>query len=432
MTFFEHIEKILAGPMSKLANQPYIKAIRDGMVSTIPLTIVGSLFLIIAFPPVPQAWKESMAIFQWITKNIGNILLPFRLSMGLIGIFAVYNTAYSLAKQYKLDGVSGGTLALIGYFLTLTPKVAVTAGEVADPLGWVLPMQYLGAQGLFGGMIIALFAVEILKLFIKHNLIIKMPEGVPESVSKSFASLFPTLAIVTIISVITIFLGFDIHALVGVVFQPLGKFLNGPFGAVLIVFLITLLWAAGLHGVSVIGSLARPIWLDLLDQNAKAMSEGAAILPNIAPEPFFQWFVWIGGSGCTIALLLLMVRSKSAHLRSLGRAAFLPGIFNINEPVIFGAPIMLNPYLVIPFILGPVVITIISYAAMAMNLVGRPAILAPWTFPAPIGAFLSTNGSVGAIVLVFVNIAVATVIYFPFFKAYEKKLLEEENASAAN
>lgn len=429
MKFFEQIEKILAGPMSKLANQPYIKAIRDGMVSTIPLTIVGSLFLIIAFPPVPQAWKESMALFQWITKNIGNILLPFRLSMGLIGIFAVYNTAYSLAKQYKLDGVSGGTLALIGYFLTLTPKVAVTAGEVADPLGWVLPMQYLGAQGLFGGMIIALIAVEILKVFIKHNLIIKMPEGVPESVSKSFAALFPTLAVVTLISTITIFLGFDLHALVGVVFKPLGAFLNGPFGTILIVFLITLLWAAGLHGVSVIGSLARPIWLELLDQNSKALAEGATILPNIAPEPFYQWFVWIGGSGCTIALVLLMVRSKSAHLRSLGRAAFLPSVFNINEPIIFGAPIMLNPYLVVPFILGPVVITIISYAAMAMNLVGRPAILAPWTFPAPIGAFLSTNGSIGAIILVFVNIAVATVIYFPFFKAYEKKLLEEENAS---
>lgn len=427
MKIFESIEKFLGGPLAKLATNRYITALRDGMVSTIPLTIVGSLFLIIAFPPVPQSWKESMEFFKWINLNVGSILLPFRLSMGLIGVFAIYNTGYSLGKIYKLDGVSCGTLSLLGYFLTIIPKMATTVGANPESLGFVIPMQYLGAQGLFTGFIISFYAVEVLRFFKERGIEIKMPEGVPESVAKSFSALFPTIFLVVTVSIVTIFLKIDLHALVYSLFKPLSVFFNGPLGTVLIVFLICLLWSAGLHGVSVIGSLARPIWLELLDQNSKALAEGAKILPNIAPEPFYQWFIWIGGSGATLGLVFLMVfKSKSSHLKALGKTAFLPGIFNINEPIIFGMPVMLNPYMIIPFILGPIIVAITSYVAMAMNLVARPSILAPWTFPAPIGAFLSTNGDWRAIVLVFINIFLTTIVYYPFFKAYDKKLLGEE------
>lgn len=427
MNFFDKIEVFLAGPMSKLANQSHMKAIRDGMASVIPLTIIGSLFLIIAFPPVPQSWKESVEFFKWISQNTNTILLPFRLTMGLLTIFAIYNTGYNLAKYYKLDGVSGGTLSLVGFFLTILPKVAQTIGDNPEKLGFVLPMKYLGAQGLFGGFIVAIFSVEMLKFFMKNNLVIKMPEGVPEAISKSFLALFPTLAVVFIISTITIFFKIDVHGIVYKIFQPLGVFLNGPFGAVLVVFFICLLWSAGLHGDSIIGPLVRPLWLELLDQNARAMADGAKILPNIAPEPFYHWFIWIGGSGCTIGLVFLMLfKAKSSHLKAIGKTALIPSIFNINEPVIFGAPIMLNPYLVIPFILGPITITITTYIAMYMNWVSRPAILVPWTFPAPIGAFLSTNGDIRALLLCVFNIILIALIFFPFFDAYDKKLLKEE------
>ncbi len=162
----------------------------------------------------------------------------------------------------------------------------------------------------------------------------------------------------------------------------------------------------------------------MLDANVAAQAAGQPV-PNIAPEPFFQWFVWIGGSGATIGLVLLMLVSKSRYLKDIGKACLIPGICNINEPVIFGAPIMLNPLLIIPFILGPVVCGIISYFAMVLNLVAKPVVLAPWTLPAPIGAYLATGGDWRAIILVLINIAIVTVIYFPFFKAYEKKLIKE-------
>lgn len=429
--FFKFIESKFMEPMTKLANQKHIKAIRDGMVSTIPLTIVGSFFLIIAFPPVPQAWKETVPMFIWIQAHIGDILLPFRLTMGMVAVYAVYNIGHSLAKSYNLDGVSGGTLSLVGFMLSIIPQMAQTTGENPTGLGWVLPMGNLGGAGLFAGMLVAIYSVEVLRFFKQKGFVIKMPDGVPESVTRSFEALFPTVAVVLSISLLTIFLKFDLHKFFYGVFNPLKDIVNSPFGTVALVLGITMLWSCGIHGVSVIGAVARPIWLELLNQNADALATGAKVLPNIAPEPFYQWFVWIGGSGGTLGLVLLFMTSKSQHLKNLGRASIVPGLFNINEPIIFGAPVMLNPFLVIPFILGPVVTTIISYTAMSMNIVGRPVILAPWTFPAPIGAFLSTNGSLGAVVLCLANIVIATLIYFPFFKAYEKKLLNEEGGLEA-
>jgi PTS system IIC component len=221
-------------------------------------------------------------------------------------------------------------------------------------------------------------------------------------------------------------LDFDIQAFIMNLFKPLVKAGNTLPGVLIPIILITFLWVAGIHGVSVVGSIARPIWLVLLDENMAAAAEGAKVLPNIAPEPFFQWFIWIGGSGATLGLVILFMISKSDYLKRLGRTSILPGICNINEPIIFGAPIVLNPLLGIPFILVPVVNAIISYGAMYFNLVARPVTLPPWTLPAPIGAYLATNGDWRAIVLTLINIAIAVLIYYPFFKAYEKQLINEE------
>ncbi len=197
------------------------------------------------------------------------------------------------------------------------------------------------------------------------------------------------------------------------------------WGVVVPVFFITLLWASGIHGVSIIGSILRPVWLVLLEENASALAAGQA-MPNILPEQFFQWFIWIGGSGATLGLCILMVFSKSEYLKRVGRFSIIPGIFNINEPIIFGAPLVMNPLLAIPFIVGPLVTGVISYVAVASGIVGKFAINAPWTLPAPIGAYFATNGNLPAVILVLVNIAITTVIYYPFFKVYEKKMIAEE------
>ena len=409
-TFFELLEKYLLPPMTKLSEQRHLKAIRDGIVSTIPLIIVGSFFLVIAIPP-------SETLKALVKPYVTQIMFPYRLSMGIMALYASFGIAYNLAKSYKLDPLSGGSLGLAAFLLTNVPLNI-------DPQGWVLPLSNLGGSGMFVSILMAIFAVEIYRFCKEKNHTIKMPKEVPTSVANSFAALIPATLIIIPIWIIRDLLNFDIQEFILNIFKPLVTAGNSLPGIVVPILLITLLWGCGIHGDSVVGTVARPIWLAMLDANVAAQAAGQPV-PNIAPEPFFQWFVWIGGSGATIGLVLLMLVSKSRYLKDIGKACLIPGICNINEPVIFGAPIMLNPLLIIPFILGPVVCGIISYFAMVLNLVAKPVVLAPWTLPAPIGAYLATGGDWRAIILVLINIAIVTVIYFPFFKAYEKKLIKE-------
>ncbi|MBP9479141.1 MAG: PTS sugar transporter subunit IIC [Sebaldella sp.] len=423
INFFTFMEQHLMGPMSKIANQKHLMAVRNGMISTIPLTIIGSFFLILAAPPLDPAYLEKIHYAQRFGANFA---LVFRLSMGIIAVYATYNIGYYLAKSYNLDGVSAGTLSLLAFMMTHIPLLMNITNGTVQTKAWFIPMGNLGSAGIFGGILIAFFSVEVLRFFKNHRLVIKMPDGVPEAVGRSFESLFPTIFVVIVIYLVSIHFRVDIHKLLYGLFHPLIRIVNHPAGVIAIVLLITLLWACGIHGVAIIGSVARPIWLILLEQNGSALESGAKILPNVGAEPFYQWFIWIGGSGCTIGLMLLMVFSKSKQLKSLGRIAFLPGIFNINEPIIFGTPIMLNPFLIIPFMLAPITTALLSYFAMATNMVSRVSTLPPWTFPAPLGAYLATNGDPRAIILVFINIIISIVIYFPFFKLYEKKLLSDE------
>ncbi|GAB6087896.1 PTS sugar transporter subunit IIC [Alkaliphilus crotonatoxidans] len=409
--FFEVVEKYLMPPMTKLSEQRHLRAIRDGIISTMALIIIGSFFMVIAFPPIP-------ALAVKVSPHVGKILIPFRLTVGLMALYASYGIGYSLAKSYKLDGVSGGVLSLAAFILTMVP-------ENIEGHGFMLPMANTGGAGMFVAIIMAIFAVEVLRFLQKRKIMFKMPQGVPDSVARSFEALIPATVIITIIWVVRHMLGFDIQSFIMTLFAPLVRAGNSPLGILIPIILITLLWSAGIHGVSVVGAVARPIWLTLFDQNLQAVANGAAI-PNIAPEPFFQWFIWIGGSGATLSLVFLMLFSRSAYLKKIGRASLIPGICNINEPVIFGAPIMLNPILAIPFIIGPILTGLLTYGAMALNLVTRPYIQPPWTLPAPIGAYLATGGDWKAPVLVLINIIITMVIYYPFFKSYEKKMLIEE------
>lgn len=411
--FLQWVEKVLMPPMAKLSEQRHLRAIRDGIVSTLPLIIVGSFFLIFSNPPIPKlAAKMS-------TELAGKIAIPVRITVGLMSLYASYGIGYSLSKSYKLDGVSGGILSLTAFIMTTIPLNI-------DGIGWTLPMGNLGGAGMFVAILMAIFAVEIMRILQTRNISIRMPEGVPDSVARSFEALIPAAVVITIIWAVRVMIGFDIQAFIMNIFKPLVRAGNTLPGILIPILLITLLWATGIHGVSIVGSIARPIWLTLSDENMMAIADGAKILPNIAPEPFFQWFIWIGGSGATLALVILFLTSKSKYLKQLGRTSILPSICNINEPVIFGAPIVLNPLLGIPFIIGPMITGVVTYFAMYFNIVARPATLPPWTLPAPIGAYLATNGDWKAAVLVIINIIIMIAIYYPFFKAYEKQLLAEE------
>ncbi|TKI31273.1 PTS sugar transporter subunit IIC, partial [Bacillus cereus] len=343
--FVTFLDKNLSGPMARLSEQRHLQAIRDGVISALPFIIVGSFFLIVAFPPLP---KDSF-ISVWALKNQTSILIPYRLTMFIMSLYIAFGIGYNLAKSYKLDALSGAQLAVCSLLLTLTP-------ELIDKKGFMLPMTNLGGHGLFVTMIVSILSVEILRFCKKNNVTIKMPEQVPPSVSRSFEALIPAAFVIIIMSLITVVFKVDLHYVVDKLAAPLVKAGDSYFGVIIPVFLITFFWSFGIHGVSVVGTVARPLWDVYLGKNGEAVASGASHFPFIAPEPFYQWFIWIGGSGATLGLVLAMiVFGRSKYSKALSRTCIVPGIFNINEPVIFGLPIVLNPILIIPFVITPLV-----------------------------------------------------------------------------
>ena len=307
----------------------------------------------------------------------------------------------------------------MAFLLTIVPV------SVQD-VGWMMPMANLGGGGMFVGIILSIFAVEVLRFTTVKNFRIRMPEQVPASVARSFEALTPTAIVVFIIGSITYYAKFDWHAFIGKIVTPLLSATDTLPSVWILVILVTFFWSFGIHGVSIVGSVARPLWLQLLDQNTAAAASGQS-LTAIAAEPFFQWFIWIGGSGCTIGLVIaLTLFAKSSYGKQLGRTTLVPGIFNINEPIIFGAPVVLNPTLIIPFIITPLVTATLAWFATSLGLVSRVVVTAPWTLPGPVGAFMATGGDWRASVLNIICILISIVIYYPFVKIYDKKLLVEE------
>lgn len=426
--FTNFIDSHLAGPMDKIANQRHLRAVRDGIIATLPLIIVGSFFLIVAFPPLPASW----GITEFLTSNAATILLPYRMTMYIMSLYATFGIGASLAKSYDLDQVSGGILATIAFLLTFVPvNVPAEALEAAGTAGFVLPMANLGGGGMFVGIITAIIAVEIYRMTDKSKFKITMPEQVPPAVARSFEALTPTLIVILGMATITYFIGFDWHSAVAKVVSPLVSAADSLPSVLLLIFMITFFWVFGIHGVSIVGSLARPVWLQLLEENTTALAAGDA-LPRIAAEPFFQWFVWVGGSGATIGLaILLAFTAKSQYGSKLGKAIITPSLFNINEPVIFGVPIVLNPIMMIPFVITPMIMATIAWFATSLGLVNPVIVTAPWTLPGPIGAYLATGGDWRAAVLNIALILVSVLCYYPFVKVYDKKELEKEQGIEA-
>jgi len=413
--FVDFLDKNLSTPMAKLSEQKHLQAIRDGVVSALPFIIFGSLFLIIAFPPV----SADSALGVWASTHAAEILIPYRLTMFIMTLYITFGIGFSLSQSYKIDPLSGALLSTASFLFTI-------GVQMVEEIGFVLPMTNLGGHGLFVGMIVSIFSVEVLRLCKTKKIMIKMPSSVPTSVARSFEALIPVTIVLTVMAMITVVFGIDTHSLVDKLVSPLIKAGDTYLGVIIPTFLITFFWSFGIHGVSVVGAVARPVWEVYLANNSAAVAAGE-VIPHIAPETFFQWFIWIGGSGATLGLVIAMLMAaKSKYSKAIGRTTIIPVLFNINEPVIFGMPIVLNPVLIIPFIITPLVGATIAYIATAIGMVNPTYVMVPWTLPAPIGAYLATGGDWRAIVIVIINIVLSILIYLPFFKMYDNKLVIQE------
>ncbi|AYY11097.1 PTS sugar transporter subunit IIC [Enterococcus sp. FDAARGOS_553] len=426
--FVGFIEQKLMPVANKVGMQRHMVAIRKGIIATLPLTIVGSFFTILLNFPI-----ESVAAFIEPYREVLDI--PFRYTVGLLALYATFGIASSLAKSYKLDSLTAGILATMSFLITAAPPIRVLESvEGVIDAGRFINVANLGSGSLFGAIVTAILSVEIYRFFIVKNITIKMPDGVPPEVTNSFMALIPGGAILVLFWVIRHIIGFDINGFLSNLLMPLKDVLagNSLFGGLLTVFLICFFWVLGIHGPAIMGPVIRPFWDISIAENMEVFQStgNAHELPNIFTEQFLQWFVWIGGAGTTLALVVLFLFSKSNYLKQLGRLSILPGIFNINEPVIFGAPIVMNPILGVPFLVAPLITTTISYFATTTGIVPMMAARLGFAIPAPIAAWMSTNWSVAAGILVVVNFLITLAIYYPFFKVFEKQQLEREEGQA--
>ena len=409
---------------NKMGAQRHMMAIRKGIISTLPLTIVGSFFTIINNIPI-----EAVAKMLEPYKDILDI--PFRYTVGILALYAAFGIASSLADYYKLDKLTNGTLAVLAFLISAAAPIQVTDNVkgVIDA-GRYINIANLSASSLFASIVTGLLTVEIYRFFKEKNITIKMPAGVPPEVSNSFVALFPAAFILLFFWFIRYVLNFNISTFLTTILMPLKGVLvgNSLFGGLLTILLITGFWTLGIHGAAILAPITRPFWEMSIAQNMGEFTNGTSAhqLSTIFTEQFLQWFLWIGGAGGTLALVVLFMFSKSAYLKDLGKLSFLPGLFNINEPIIFGAPIVMNPILGIPFILGPLVTGTLSYVLTITGVVPMMMARLPFTVPSPLGAFVSTNWSIPAMILVFVNFLIDLAIYYPFFKVFEKQQLEKE------
>ncbi|WP_051382180.1 PTS cellobiose transporter subunit IIC [Sediminibacillus terrae] len=417
--FNAFMERYFMPVAGKMAEQRHLKAIRDGIIAVMPLLIIGSIFLIISSPPVPS-WSDFMSPYAPVLN------IPVNATFGLLGLIAVFSIAYNLAVSYEMDGLSAGVLAIAAFF------VATPLSEDGN-----IPLNLMGSEGLFIAIVLAILTVEIYRFFEKRNIVIRMPDSVPPSVWRAFTALIPGAAIIAIVWGIDLLLkaAFDLslHGVVGAVLrEPLQMAGGSLWGAIIAIILIHLLWSFGIHGISVVASVMAPIWYSLTEENVAAHQAGEE-LPNIIGQPFMAIWWAVGGSGMAFALTLLFVwRARSKHLKGLGRGSIGASLFNISEPVIFGAPVVMNPLLFIPFILAPLAVGIVTYFSMSLGLVGKPYVIVPWTTPPPISGILTTGDWRGGVLMLF-NILMAMVIYYPFFRLYDKQLLaEEQNEEASN
>ena len=409
---------------AKIGSNKGMIAIRDGITLAMPLIIIGSLLMIIATGfaiPSLEAWLNDAGIAAYLWKGSDS-------SFGLIGLVASFGIAYSMTKQYGVDGVPSGIVSL-STFIVVTPFVTGEAGNG-------MPTTYMAAQGLFVAIILGLINGWVYQWFINHNIQIKMPEIVPPAVSKSFSAILPGAALIVgwliVYGILDAFKLPNMHMLAKTILgTPLGLLGNNLIGVVILVMCCSGLWFVGLHGGNIVNKIMEPIWLANLGENTEAFKAGEP-LKHIFTTPFMDNFVYIGGAGATIGLVIAlawMARRKKAsqQAKTLAPITLVPGFFNINEPTMFGIPVVLNILLLLPFVLAPIVNLILAYGAMAIGLVPLTYTAPGWTTPPVISGFLAT-GSLRASLLQIVLIVVDVLLYLPFVANVEKRFkAQEEN-----
>lgn len=414
----DYLEAKLMPLAAKAAQQRHLCAIRGAYVSFMPFIIVGSVMLIISSFP-NQSYQQFMSgVFGESWTSI--VEIPFNAVFSTMSLFISFMVAYRLAEHYEEDQVSSGILGLI-CFLILTPFLkAESLGNVT-----VISTEWIGSKGLFVAMIGSLIWTELFCFIKRKNWVIKMPEGVPPAVQESFAALIPALiVIILVLAVRTLVAQTSYETVHQFIYQtlatPMRHFGTSYVGALLTGMSITLLWSVGINSGSMVNGIIRPLWMENQTDNIAAIQAGVTP-PHVITEQFFD-MVWMGGAGATLSLVIAMlIFARSKSIREVGRIGAGASIFNINEPILFGIPIIMNPIMLIPFNLVPLVLITTQYIAMSLGLVASTTgVFIPWTLPPVISGFIVTGHISGSIMQI-INLLIGAMIYLPFLRIIDKQ-----------
>ena len=410
----------------KLSRNIYLRAIRDGFIAGMPVILFSSIFILIAF--VPNSWG-----FKWSDEVIAFLMKPYSYSMGILALLVAGTTAKSLTDSVNRSMEKTNQ---INYMSTLLAAIVGLLMLAADPIEGGFATGFLGTKGLLSAFLAAFVTVAIYKVCVKNNVTIRMPDEVPPNISQVFKDVIPfTLSVVSLYALDLLarhFVGASVAESIGKFFAPLFSAADGYLGITIIFGAFAFFWFVGIHGPSIVEPAIAAITYANAEVNLNLLQQGMHA-DKILTSGTQMFIVTMGGTGATLVVpFMFMWLTKSKRNRAIGRASVVPTFFGVNEPILFGAPLVLNPIFFIPFIFAPIAnVWIFKFFIETLGMNSFTANL-PWTTPAPLGLVLGTNFQVLSFILAALLIVVDVVIYYPFLKVYDEQILEEERSGKSN
>ena len=410
----------------KLSRNIYLRAIRDGFIAGMPVILFSSIFILIAF--VPNSWG-----FKWSDEVIAFLMKPYSYSMGILALLVAGTTAKSLTDSVNRSMEKTNQ---INYMSTLLAAIVGLLMLAADPIENGLATGFLGTKGLLSAFLAAFVTVAIYKVCVKNNVTIRMPDEVPPNISQVFKDVIPfTLSVVSLYALDLLarhFVGASVAESIGKFFAPLFSAADGYLGITIIFGAFAFFWFVGIHGPSIVEPAIAAITYANAEVNLNLLQQGMHA-DKILTSGTQMFIVTMGGTGATLVVpFMFMWLTKSKRNRAIGRASVVPTFFGVNEPILFGAPLVLNPIFFIPFIFAPIAnVWIFKFFIETLGMNSFTANL-PWTTPAPLGLVLGTNFQVLSFILAALLIVVDVIIYYPFLKVYDEQILEEERSGKSN
>ncbi|MDG7193328.1 lactose-specific PTS transporter subunit EIIC [Streptococcus pneumoniae] len=410
----------------KLSRNIYLRAIRDGFIAGMPVILFSSIFILIAF--VPNSWG-----FKWSDEVVAFLMKPYSYSMGILALLVAGTTAKSLTDSVNRSMEKTNQ---INYMSTLLAAIVGLLMLAADPIESGLATGFLGTKGLLSAFLAAFVTVAIYKVCVKNNVTIRMPDEVPPNISQVFKDVIPfTLSVVSLYALDLLarhFVGASVAESIGKFFAPLFSAADGYLGITIIFGAFAFFWFVGIHGPSIVEPAIAAITYANAEVNLNLLQQGMHA-DKILTSGTQMFIVTMGGTGATLVVpFMFMWLTKSKRNRAIGRVSVVPTFFGVNEPILFGAPLVLNPIFFIPFIFAPIAnVWIFKFFIETLGMNSFTANL-PWTTPAPLGLVLGTNFQVLSFILAALLIVVDVVIYYPFLKVYDEQILEEERSGKSN